>query len=105
MANLHDADLTAVGSTLSTPEVTNFIRELVPGAFQELIETDFAAVIGAQPHERTDTRTNQRNGHRSRPAVHPSRRHRVADPKDPDGQLLPPRCCIPAGGSTRRCTR
>ena len=66
MANLHDADLTAVGSTLSTPEVTNFIRDLVRDAFQELIETDFAAAIGALPHERTDTRTNQRNGHRPR---------------------------------------
>lgn len=66
MANLHDADLSAVGSTLSTPEVTNFVRDLVRTAFQELIETDFAAFIGALPHERTDTRTNQRNGHRPR---------------------------------------
>lgn len=66
MATVHDADLNAVGSTLSTPQVTNFIRDLVRDAFQELIETDFAAHIGAAPHERTDSRTNLRNGHRPR---------------------------------------
>jgi hypothetical protein len=33
VATLHDADLTEVVSTLSTPEVTTFIRDLVRTAF------------------------------------------------------------------------
>ena len=33
---------------------------------QALIEAEATAVIGAEPHERTETRTNQRNGHRPR---------------------------------------
>jgi len=31
---------------------------------QELIAAEASAHIGAGPHERTETRTNQRNGHR-----------------------------------------
>ena len=31
---------------------------------QQLIEAELSATIGARPHERTDTRTAQRNGHR-----------------------------------------
>ena len=53
MASLHDADLDVVGSTLSSPEATSFIRDLVRDAFQELIEADFAAHVGAERHERT----------------------------------------------------
>ena len=33
---------------------------------QALIEAEATEVIGAAPHERAETRTNQRNGHRSR---------------------------------------
>jgi hypothetical protein len=55
VATLHDADLTEVVSTLSTPDVTTFIRDLVRTAFQELIGPDFATHIGALPHERTET--------------------------------------------------
>ena len=29
---------------------------------QDLIDAELTAAIGAEPHERTDTRTNQRNG-------------------------------------------
>ena len=89
MANLHDADLHAVGSTLSTPAVTNFIRDLVRDAFQELIETDFAAHIGAARHERTETRTNQRNGHRSRVLSTQAGDIDLAIPKTRTGSYFP----------------
>ena len=34
--------------------------------YQALIETELSSVIGAGPDERTDARTGQRNGHRSK---------------------------------------
>jgi len=36
---------------------------------QALIDAAWTAVIGAGPHERTDSRTNQRNGTRPRTAL------------------------------------
>jgi len=40
---------------------------------QDLIDAELYAAIGAEPHERTDARTNQRNGSRARALQHPSR--------------------------------
>ena len=42
------------------------VRKGVELVLQALIEAEATEVIGAAPHERTDTRTNLRNGHRSR---------------------------------------
>lgn len=103
MANLHDADLTAVGSTLSTPEVTTFIRNLVRNALQELIESDFAAFIGALPHERTDTRTNQRNGHRPRLLSTQAGDIELLIPKTRTGSYLPKLLQPPAGRPSAVC--
>lgn len=44
----------------------DLIRESVRIAFQELIETEAAEVIGAGRYQRTSTRTTERNGHRDR---------------------------------------
>jgi hypothetical protein len=41
-------------------------RRLLQEALQELIEDELTAAIGAARHERTDTRTNQRNGGRDK---------------------------------------
>src|SRR3954449_4662027 len=41
-------------------------RRCIETIYRALIEAELTAVIGAGPHERTDTRTAQRNGHRSR---------------------------------------
>ena len=42
------------------------IRRSVELVLQALIEAEVTEVIGAGPHERTDPRTNQRNGYRPR---------------------------------------
>jgi transposase-like protein len=42
------------------------VRQAAETIYQALIEAELTAVIGAAPGERTDTRTNQRNGHRAR---------------------------------------
>ncbi|WP_370518775.1 IS256 family transposase [Microlunatus sp. Gsoil 973] len=47
-------------------EGVDLIRESVRTVMQELIETEVAEQVGAGRYERTDTRTNQRNGSRPR---------------------------------------
>jgi transposase-like protein len=42
------------------------VRQATQTLYQALIDAEVTAVIGAGPHERTDTRTAQRNGHRPR---------------------------------------
>jgi transposase-like protein len=42
------------------------VRKSVELVLQALIEAEATEVIGAAPHQRTETRTNLRNGHRSR---------------------------------------
>ena len=44
----------------------DLIRTSVELVLQALIEAEATAVIGAAPHERSDERTNYRNGHRPR---------------------------------------
>src|SRR3954454_4682334 len=46
--------------------MTDTIRMSLEWILQQVIEAEATAFIGAAPHERTDTRTTQRNGHRSR---------------------------------------
>ncbi len=49
-----------------TGDGVDLIRESVRLVLQELIEVEAAEVIGAARYERTDGRTNERNGHRPR---------------------------------------
>ncbi|HET7667506.1 MAG TPA: IS256 family transposase [Mycobacterium sp.] len=51
---------------LKAADVTDRVRDAVETIYQALIEAELSAVIGAEPHERTPARTNQRNGHRPR---------------------------------------
>ena len=44
----------------------DLIRTSVEAVLQALIDAEATAFIGAEPYERTDTRTNQRNGSRPR---------------------------------------
>jgi putative transposase len=47
-------------------DVADRVRESAATIYQALIEAELTSVIGAEPHERTDARTAQRNGHRAR---------------------------------------
>jgi putative transposase len=42
------------------------VRSAVEAVFQALIDAEATARIGAEPHQRTETRTTQRNGYRDR---------------------------------------
>src|SRR3712207_2172279 len=51
---------------LNATDVVDRIRTATEALYQALIEAELTAVIGAGPHERTGTRTAQRNGSRPR---------------------------------------
>ncbi len=51
---------------LRTADAGERITQAAETIYQALIEAELTAFIGAQPHERTETRTNQRNGSRLR---------------------------------------
>jgi transposase-like protein len=51
---------------LNASDSVDVVRTAVQVMLQELIEAEATAVIGAERHERTESRTVQRNGHRDR---------------------------------------
>jgi transposase-like protein len=63
---LTDHDLSALLAALKAGEITETVRTSLEWILQALIEAEATAVIGARPHERTESRTTQRNGHRPR---------------------------------------
>ena len=63
---LPDSALSELMEVFRTGEGTDFIRECVRVAMQELIDAEATSVIGAGRYQRTGTRTTERNGHRDR---------------------------------------
>lgn len=63
---LTESDLSDLLAALKAGEMTDTIRSSLEWLLQQLIEAEATAFIGAGPHERTETRTTQRNGHRPR---------------------------------------
>jgi putative transposase len=63
---LDQSALLQVLDQLRAAEVGDRVRQAAETIYQALIEAELTAVIGAEPHQRTDTRTAQRNGHRAR---------------------------------------
>jgi putative transposase len=63
---LDQSALLEVLDALKTAEVDDRIRQTAQTIYQALIEAELTAVIGAAPHQRTEARLAQRNGHRPR---------------------------------------
>jgi transposase-like protein len=63
---LDESALPELLDALRAGDGVNLIRDAVRLVMQELIELEATDVIGASRYERADTRTNERNGHRSR---------------------------------------
>src|SRR3712207_5307952 len=63
---LDQSALLEVLQALKAAEVDDRVRAAATTIYQALIEAELTAVIGAGPHERTETRTAQRNGSRPR---------------------------------------
>jgi putative transposase len=63
---LDQSALLEVLEVLKAAEVDDRIRQAAETIYQALIEAELTAVIGAHPHQRTETRAGMRNGHRPR---------------------------------------
>ena len=63
---LTESDLSELLAALKAGEVTDTIRVSLEWILQQLIEAEATAFIGAAPFERSEARTNQRNGRRPR---------------------------------------
>ena len=61
---LTESDLSELLAAVQAGDMTDTIRTSLAWVLQQLIEAELSSTIGAGPHERTDTRTAQRNGHR-----------------------------------------
>ena len=87
----YESALSELGSRLTDTQspLGASLAEILADAIQELIEAEVTARIGAEPHERTLTRTTQRNGHRPKLVSTPAGDLEVKIPKLRTGQLLP----------------
>ena len=63
---LTNNDLSELLVALNEGEITDRVRSSLQWILQELIEAEATTVIGAGLHERSSSRINQRNGHRTR---------------------------------------
>ena len=63
---LDESALPELLDELRAGDGVNLIRDAVRLVMQELIELEATEAIGAGRYERSDTRVNERNGHRSR---------------------------------------
>jgi len=63
---LDQSALLEVLEALKAAEVDDRIRQAAETIYQALIEAELTSLIGATPHQRTESRTAQRNGHRPR---------------------------------------
>jgi putative transposase len=82
-------DLSELLDALRAGGDIDLVRESVEMVLQALIDAEATAFIGAEPHERTDTRTNQRNGTRPRLLATKAGDVNLAIPKLRHGSFFP----------------
>jgi putative transposase len=86
---LTNSDLSELLAALKAGEMTDTIRTSLEWILQQLIEAEATAFIGAGPHERTESRTAQRNGHRPRLLSTPAGDVELEIPKLRQGSFFP----------------
>jgi putative transposase len=101
---LSQAALLELVEVLKTTDASELMRQMLATMLQELIDAEASAVIGALPHERTDTRTTQRNGTREKVVTTGVGDVNLKIPKFRTGSFFPP-CWHHDAGSTSPCTR
>jgi putative transposase len=75
--------------SLRTGDESSMMRRMLTIMLQQLIEAEATATIGAERYERSEARTTQRNGHRSRTVSTTSGDLEVAVPKLRQGSFFP----------------
>ena len=104
MTHQDDARVADLVAQLGDGDTKDLFRRLLERGMQELIDAELTATIGAELHERTDTRTNQRNGARTRTLSTPAGDIELRIPKLRVGSFFPS-LLEPRRGSIRRCGR
>ena len=66
---LDQSALIELVETLSSADDGELMRKMLTAMLQALIDAEATAHVGAGPHERTDSRTTQRNGTATRPSL------------------------------------
>ncbi len=87
---VHESALSELAERFtSDTTLTDAIADLVAAALQDLIEAELSAKIGAEPGERTPTRSALRNGHRPKPIDTPAGAIEIGIPKLREGSFFP----------------
>jgi transposase-like protein len=86
---LNESDLSELLDALRAGGDIDIIRRSVELVLQALIEAEATELIGAAPHQRADTRTNQRNGRRARLLATKAGDVELAIPKLRRGSFFP----------------
>lgn len=86
---LSQSALSELLDAFRTGDGVDLIRESVRLALQELIELEATERIGAAPYERTEDRTTERNGHRTRPLTTKAGDVELRIPKLRKGSFFP----------------
>lgn len=84
-----DSDLSELLDAVRAGGGIDVIRRSVEMMLQALIDAEATSVIGAEPHERSESRTNQRNGSRSRPLTTKAGDVDLSIPKLRKGSFFP----------------
>jgi hypothetical protein len=86
----------------------DLMRKLLEAMLQSLVDAQATAHIGAEPHERSDARTTQRNGHRPKTVTTASGDVTIKIPKTRTGSFFPsllePRRRIDVAGGLSCCS-
>ena len=86
---LDESVLSELLAAVKAGDGSDLIRDLAQWALQQLIDTEATSVIGAGRYERTDTRSNERNGTRSRLVSTATGDLQVGIPKLRKGSFFP----------------
>lgn len=89
MTHHDDARFDDLVAQLGDGDSKDLFRQLLERGMQQLIDAELTATIGAELHERTDTRTNQRNGARQRTLSTPAGDIELRIPKVRIGSFFP----------------
>lgn len=101
---LSQSAMLEVLDALKASDSTDLMRAALQLMRQQRIDAEATALIGAEPHERSEARITQRNGTRSKRITTRPVTWTCRSPSSAPGRSFP-RCWSDVGESTRHCSR